>query len=306
LEGRVDKFLAFMRRYLVFVGGAVGSVLLAGGVLADPSTKGGTVLVALGGSMLAASLLALISLTREDLLEALFRQGVIEVFPSRIVRCGDGYWRTLLAGTTREYRVLGVANHGYIGQTAKEERYEELFRDALGRGVVVEFLWLSPDTPIAERREIEEGRRTRSDTVKSIMFFWGLRKRLGDDEARSRLLLKEHKHLPSCGLTKSDDSLTVTHYVAGQDNQDAPGWILTAAEYPFYRRALAFLTRRRARPDLVEVYFNTYREVQAEAVELTDERIDALGTLLAEKFSVDLPSEADKRQEQHPEADNES
>lgn len=102
----------------------------------DPSSKGGTVLISLGGSILAASVLALISLSREDLLEGLFRQGVVEVFPSRLGRCPDEYWVSLLASASREYRVLGVANHGYIGPVAKEERYERLFREAIDRGVV--------------------------------------------------------------------------------------------------------------------------------------------------------------------------
>lgn len=306
MEGRLDSFVGFVRRYSVIASGTLGAILLFAGVVPlDPQTRGGTVLVALGGSILAASVLTLLSLSRDDLLDALFRQGVIEVFPSRIVRCNDGYWRALLGRTSREYRVLGVANHGYIGQAAKEERYDGLFRAALERGVEVELLWLKPDTPIAERREIEEGRRTRSDTVKSMLFFWELRSRVVDAEARGRLLLKEHAHLPSCGLTRSDDRLTVTHYVPGQDNQDSPGWILTAAEYPFYRRALAFLTRDGARSELVEVYLSTYQEVQAGAVELTERRIEELRQLVDE-YSVDLPSEADNRQERHPEADDDS
>jgi hypothetical protein len=299
----INGFVDFVRRYVLFVGTSFGLVLLAGGVLAQPTSDLGTVLVGLGGSIVAASVLALISLSREDLLEALFRQGVIEVFSSRIGRCRDSYWRDLLSSTSREYRVLGVANHGYIGQAAKEERYTRLFTEAVARGVQVEFLWLSPNTATAQRREIEEGRKTRSDTVKSILFFWELRNSLPEPH-RERLSLKLHEHLPSCGLTRSDDRLTVTHYIAGQDNQDAPGWILTAAEYPFYRRALAFITRERSQAELVEAYLNTYREVQAQTKEITDEVIADLRRHLEDDFSVDLPSEADNRRERHPEADN--
>lgn len=298
----VQGFVDFVRRYVLFAGTTFGLLLLGGGFLAHPASRGGTVLVSLGGSVVAASVLALISLSREDLLEALFRQGVIEVFPSRIGRCGDSYWRQLLGSTSREYRVLGVANHGYLGRTAKEERYRRLFTEAVARGVHAEFLWLDPTTPIAERRELEEGRQTRADTVRSIQFFWDLRRALPPAH-QGFLDLKLHRHLPSCGITISDDRLTITHYIAGQDNQDAPGWILTRAEYPFYRRALAFFLRERSQAQLVEAYLNTYREVQAEAIDLTDERLEDLQERLAREYSVDLPSEADKRREQHPEAD---
>jgi hypothetical protein len=57
------------------------------------------------------------------------------------------------------------------------------------------------------------------------------------------------------------------------------------------------------RAELIEVYLNTYREVQAEAVELTETRIEELRRRLQEEYDVALPSEADRRQERHPEAD---
>jgi hypothetical protein len=86
---RADVFMAFVRRYVLFVGGALGIGLLTVGVGVDPRTRGGIVLVAVGGSVFAAFVLSLISLSREDLLDALFRQGVVEVFPSRLDRCKD-------------------------------------------------------------------------------------------------------------------------------------------------------------------------------------------------------------------------
>ena len=300
MDGRLDQFVTFAQRYAVFAGGFLGAALLAAGVLVDPTSNGGAVLVGLGGSIFAAFVLALISLARDDLLDALFRQGVVEAFPSRLARCKDEYWRGLVEGVRREYRVMGVANHGYIGAVAKEERYRQLFRSAVERGVTIEFIWLSPSTELAIIREGEEGRATRADTVKSILFFWKLREEL-DPEARERFILKEHQHNPSCGLTQSDDSLTVTHYLVGQDNLDSPGWMLTATAYPFYRRVLAFLRRKGQRPDLVEVYLNTYREVQAKAVSLTADRVADLEARLSAEYDVGKPSESDRRKEKFEE-----
>jgi hypothetical protein len=295
----LDRTFAFVRRYVLFVGGALGAIVLGAGIYFDPHTKGGTVLVAVGGAMVAAFLIALISLSRDDLLDRLFRQGVVEVFPSRVARCHDEYWRRLLERVSREYRVLGVANHGYTGTAQKRTRYEHLIRAAVERGVTVELLWLSPTAPVAPLREQEEGRATRADTVNSIVFFWGMRDRLGP-LLRDRLVLREHEHVPSCGLTRADDTLTVTHYVPGQDNLDSPGWILTTTPYPFYRRALAFVTRQDLSADLVEVYLNTYSEVEANSTEITQERVTELEARLAE-YDVGKPSEADNREAQFPE-----
>ena len=258
--------------------------------------------MAVGGAIFAAFIIAIISLSRDDLLDALFRQGVVEVFPSRIARCNDQYWRRLLSGAKREYRVLGVANHGYTGGASKRERYEHLVTAAVARGVIVEFLWLSPTTPAAELREVEEGRSTRADTVRSIQFFWNLRQHL-DEPSRSRLILREHEHMPSCGLTRADDQVTVTHYVPGQDNLDSPGWILTMSAYPFYRRLFSYLKRDDIAAELVEVYLNTYDEVQKNSEEVSQPRIDELAAKLGEFSAGGKPSEADNRQQRFPQAD---
>lgn len=154
------------------------------------------------------------------------------MFPSRIDRCKEHYWRSLLETVSREYRVLGVANNGYTDTASKRERYKQLIAAAINKGAVVEFLWLSPTADVAKLREKEEGRATRLDTCKSILFFWELKSELGPT-AQDRLVLREHEHIPSCGITQADSRLTVTHYVPGQDNLDSPGWILTATPYPF-------------------------------------------------------------------------
>ncbi|HTW40974.1 MAG TPA: hypothetical protein VMD79_01505 [Solirubrobacteraceae bacterium] len=93
----VDAVLTFVRRYVMFVGGALGTVLLAAGVYVDPRTRGGTVLVAVGGAVVAAFVLALISLSRDDLLDALFRQGLSKCSPAASIAAkstiGEVYWR---------------------------------------------------------------------------------------------------------------------------------------------------------------------------------------------------------------------
>jgi hypothetical protein len=269
------------------------------GIEAGPTTDAGTVLVGLGVGLLAAFLLALLSLNREDLLESLFRQGVIEVFPSRVVRTKDEYWRRLLGDARRHYRVLGVANHGYTGTEAKKEAYGALIRSALDRGVSVEFIWLSPTCDAALLREQEEGRATRKDIVTSILWFWSMREGL-DAQLQERCELKEHTHMPSCGITHADDNLTVTHYVPGQDNLDSPGWILTEASYPFYRRMLAFFQPDWARPELVSVYLNTYKQAAGTATTIDADRIAVLRAKLPE-YEVGKPSEEDLRQQRFPE-----
>ena len=295
MEGRLDSFVGFVRRYVLFAGGTLGVLLLAVGVYVGPHTRGGTVLVAIGAGIVAAFVLALISLSRDDLLDALFRQGVLEVFPSRIGRCKEEYWRGLLERVSREYRVLGVANNGYTDTAPKRENYKHLIAAAISRGAIVEFLWLSPTAPAATLREAEEGRATRLDTYKSIQFFWDIKNEL-DPKVQSQLVLREHEHMPSCGITQADNQLTIAHYVPGQDNLDSPGWILTATPYPFYRRVVALLRRHDTRTQLVDVYLNTYKEVQASSKEINADRIADLEARRPE-FDVGLPSQADNRRE---------
>jgi hypothetical protein len=295
MDRRLDEFGGFLRRYVLFVGGSLGAALLIGGWIASPHTGGGTVLIAVGGAVFAAVVLSVISLSREDLLDALFRQGVVEVFPSRHERCKDVYWRDLLMRVSREYRVLGVANNGYTGPTAKEEAYTQLFTAAIVRGVLVEILWLSPTADVAVFREAEEDRATRLDTYKSILFFWNMRTKL-DATVRDKLVLREHEYIPSCGITQADTRFTVTHYVPGQDNLDSPGWILTATAYPFYRRVAAFLRLRDSGTELVAVYLDTLKEVQAKSKLITEDRIKELESK-RDEFDRGLPSQADRRRE---------
>ena len=54
----VEPAVNFIRRYVLFVGGALGVVLLLAGVYLKPRTTGGTVLVTIGGAMFAAFMIA--------------------------------------------------------------------------------------------------------------------------------------------------------------------------------------------------------------------------------------------------------
>jgi hypothetical protein len=191
--------------------------------------------------------------------------------------------------------VLGVANNGYTGTTAKEEAYTQLFLAAITRGALIEIMWLSPDAEVAEFREAEEDRATRLDTYKSILFFWNIRTKL-DSALHEKLVLREHKYIPSCGITQADTRFTVTHYVPGQDNLDSPGWILTATAYPFYRRVAAFLRLRDGSTELVTVYRDTLKEVQANSTLITEDRIKALESKEHE-YDHGRPSQADRRRE---------
>jgi hypothetical protein len=295
MDRRLGEFAGFVRRYVLFVGGALGIALLAVSFFLDPRTRWGTVFVAIGGAIFAAFVLSVISSTREDLLDALFRQGVIEVFPSRLARCKDVYWHELLARVSKEYRVLGVANNGYTGTTVKEETYTQLFMAAIARGALVEIMWLSPDAEVAAFRETEEGRATRLDTYKSILFFWNVQTKL-DVAFRDKLVLREHEYIPSCGITQADTRFTVTHYVPGQDNLDSPGWILTATAYPFYRRVAEFLRLWDSNTELVDVYRATLKEVETKSKLITEDRIKELKSKRHE-YDQGLPSQADRRRE---------
>jgi hypothetical protein len=297
MAGTWEGIARAIRRYVVAVSGAVGAGLLGGGVWAGTTTPTGTVLVSVGGAIVAASALALISVTREDLLETLLREGVEYVFKSRRTYCNDDFWDSLLRSTRGHYRVLGVANHAYLGTQPKKDRFEPLFRAAVIRGVTVELLWLNPNTSLAEARESEEGRATRSDITEAILWFWSLKNSL-PHEANRRLVLKEYVFIPSCGMTWADGQLIVTHYVVGQENLDSPGWVLNTMPYPLYRRLLATIHVSQPQPSpLAQAYLDTYREVEVKSTPISQDRIDELTERWPEFQAVGKPSEAKLREE---------
>ena len=282
----------FQRRSLALAVVAAG-LLLALGIATGPEDTFGIISVSLSTGILASAIVAAVALEREDFAQAISDLGVQSLFKDRKSEFDDGYWLGLLRSSNSSFRVLGVANHGYINdEQAKEESRQEFLR-AVRQRKSIEILWLTPDdNPAADMREKEEQRSTRRDTVNAIEFFWELREGLTEEE-QQRFSLKEYKALPTCGITWADNQLVVTHYLSGRLNLRAPGFVLGSSLFRYDRFVKALGLSQDTSPPLAQVYARNYREVAGKSSPLTGERLTQLRTF--RETLPELPSESELR-----------
>lgn len=252
-------------------------------------------------SILASVVVAATALEREEFAQGILDLGVQQIFHDRLTDIDQGIWTQLLRDTRGHFRVLGMANHGYLSSNEAQQLTAESLRTALGRPKVeVEFLWLNPNNDAAMLRESEEGERgLRRDICTSIVFFWGLRKELPREQAE-RFSMREYNNLPTCGLTWSDHFMVVTHYLAGELNLRAPGLVLTTSLPRFDRLVARFRHRASTAPALAGSYSANYQEIASDTWSraVDDERVAELEHLRGELVETqkDKRSEAELRQ----------
>jgi hypothetical protein len=287
-------FVSALRKRATLIAGVFGVALAAIGAALGIDCLLGVLTLGVGTSLIAAAFYTLLAEFRQEFADRLLEQGLVDLFPSRLRRFEEGFWPNLIDSTNDHYRVLGVANHGYMRREEPRQESRRALLAALERGVVVEILWLNPERRLAADREREEKRATRRDIVDSIDWFWNLRKGLGED-LQARLRLKLHAAIPSCGLTWADDRLIVTHYIAGQNNLDSPGMVLSTSALGLFRPLRRLAPGHTRRAALAQAYINTYKEVEAQATELSETGVAAL-LLKRPTWDTGDPSEGDLRE----------
>lgn len=262
------------------IASVTGLALVIIAIAVDPQSNAGVILVSLGTGVLTSTIVAAIALEREEFLHTVLGLGVQEIFDDRAKAFDNEFWNALVDSTRYRYRVLGVANHGYLRNQTIRDQTTEAFLEATRRGVDVEVLWLNPEHMLATIREEEEGvRGTRDDTINSIIFFWELHEQLADDE-KPRLSLREHTAMPTCGITWSDDFVMVTHYLAQKLNLGSPGLVLGPSMSLLDRLVLRLRRRQPVHPKITEAYMSNYREIAESSTEITSERVEQLRSLL--------------------------
>jgi hypothetical protein len=305
MKSRPDTLTAglfALRRRTLLAAAAFAFALLVAGWFLKPDTRPGIVLLGLATSILAAVGLAFAAAEREEFGQRILDLGVQAIFDDRLKDLKEEWWTELLGRTKREFRVLGVANHGYLNRQEAKRATEAALQKALTRkGAEVEFLWLDPEHALAELREEEEKRSLRSDTCESIIFFWELREKLSDEQ-KGRFSMRCYNAVPTCGLSWADDYVVVTHYLAGQLNLRAPGIVLQGS-FPWYERPLSRFRRGdTSTPDLAKKYTENFQEIAGDewsrpVDESCVERLRELHTTLAGS-SGEKRSEADFRKEE--------
>jgi hypothetical protein len=263
----------------------MGVLLVVVGSAIGVSAALGVIGLGVGSALIASATYSALYYWREDLAENFLRLGVEEVFVNRKERFTDDDWSGLVRSVRTHYRVLGVANHGYIHNPVIGVRTAEDFRFALSRGVIIEILWLKPDYSMAKERARQERQRdTIADTIRSMRWFWELRESLSEP-LRINLRLKEYEDIPHTGVTWADSRMIVTLYMAAALNLESPGIILSRSGW------LARITRD---DELTRLYEDHYTVISETASELTAARIAVLKDLYDQQHEEGV-SEADLR-----------
>ena len=287
---------AFERKSLRLIG-CMGLLLLLLGVVLRPTTTTGAIAISIATSLIASVIVAAFALEREAFAQAILDLGVERLFRDRKRDFEDAFWTELVRSCRNHYRVLGTANHGYWhDEQTREDTTRTLVDAIVKRSVDVEFLFLRPDSDLCRRRGQEEKRDTIKDTLVSIDHFWNLRDGLPATH-RERLVLKEYDVTPSCGITWVDDTMLVTHYLAGRNNLGSPGLLLRSGG-PSMDTLFRSPVGDEAAAPLTDVYVRNFKEIASseKSAVLTEQRVSELRLLLAEMTGPSV-SEADLRKE---------
>lgn len=250
-------------------------------------------LLAIGGAVLAAAILAYLALPTEEIAQYLWDRGLSDVFLNRRNDLPTEFWLGLINKSRHHFKTLGPAHHGYLSDHDTREAFNAAFRNAINRGVEIELLWLKPESDEAKIRESEEGRDTRWDAVDAMEFFSGFKAQVAA-KPTGRLTMWEYVATPSCGIVWADNQVVVTHYLSPKPNLFAPGLILRQTEpQPKGPRKLLnqVLPRTKQLPD---IYTGMYNEIREKATEITAERLAAL-VELKPSYQIKKISEANLR-----------
>jgi hypothetical protein len=198
----------------------VGLVLEVGGIAMWKEWQPwSSVLVGVGGSVLATVLVGFLGPDGDEVYQAFLRLGVREFYSSR-KGVPDDRWVTWLREAQQHFIQLGQSN----GNWCKDHGFPAALLERVRAGVEVEFFFLDPTGDAAKVRSKEDRTKVdplRTRTKASIREVWRIRQELPEG-IRERLKLYVYNATPSLGLTWWDTTMTVTHYLAGLENLTSP------------------------------------------------------------------------------------
>lgn len=217
--------LAIQQNSEVMLVGLLGVLFVVAGIVAacrniNPVTW--SVLIGIGGSLIAAALTTFFSPLSRDLYQKFVSMGVEDVYPSRD-DIPKHNWCEWLRSCRKSCMLLGTANHNWC----RDPDFRSTLLDRLRAGVIVRVLFLDPDPEgkaIKTRAKEDKGRNTNKAVRESIKAMWEIRQELSEEpKAQARLELRVYDKTPSSGMTWVDDRfMIVTHYLAGFANLTSP------------------------------------------------------------------------------------
>lgn len=215
--------IAIQQNSEVVLVGLVGMLFIVAGIVCacrhfDPVTW--SVLIGIGGSLLAAALTTFFSPLSRDLYQKFVGLGVEDVYPSRD-DIPKRNWCNWLRSARKRCLLLGTANNNWC----RDPDFAPTLLERLRSGVTVIVLFLDPEgKAVRTRAEEDKGRNTGKAIRASIKEMWEIRRQLeGEKASQDRLQLRVYDATPSSGMTWVDDSfMIVTHYLAGFANLTSP------------------------------------------------------------------------------------
>jgi hypothetical protein len=264
------------RALKLYITALIGVIVLLIGAYCRSGTIPNVILLAVGATILASDAFIYITTDRRDLASEVLQLGIQSAFLDRRQALTNDDWTNIIRCSRHTYKVLGVANHGYM-RAANEQQSQEALLGALSRGVEVAILWLDPLSDFMVQREAEEGKReTKADAISAIEWFWNLRESISSADQKERLQLKTYKALPTGGITwVDDDLLIVTHYLASEPDKTCPGFIL-AKESPVLRWLVTYEVNQLNRKQLAEKYIENFKTIDKASELLDQSRVDIL------------------------------
>lgn len=135
-------------------------------------------------------------------------------------------WNAIIHGATRELWLYGMAEYGY----ATDANVPPILHRATGRGCQVRVLLLSPDSPVPDAIDHDEGHppgtlaaRTRA----ALSRFTIMRRQCGP-----RMRIRVYDGYPTVSVVRGDDAMLVTPYMRFFIGSNSPTFEFRAREAP--------------------------------------------------------------------------
>ncbi|HTZ73135.1 MAG TPA: hypothetical protein VMB47_04385 [Candidatus Aquilonibacter sp.] len=232
-RGRWEKTLTWFRMHSQVAGFVLGLVIA--GVAASLWYRKmlgeiwGSFLVGVGAAIIAAAVFAYLSPFNEPAFRRFLSLSIDYFWPSREA-IEENYWVDHLHNATEKCFLLGIAHGGWC----RDRRFAPTLSERLDHGLLFKMFFLNPESSAAALRADEEkkqpnGRDTREQIRNSIKIMWELRGTL-EAGPRARVFLYVYTATPSCGLTWIDQTMLVTHYLAGLPDVTSPALLLSPPE----------------------------------------------------------------------------
>src|SRR5438552_7868966 len=173
--------LAIQQNSEVLLVGLLGVLSVVAGIVAaclNVNPVAWSVLIGIGGSLIAAALTTFFSPLSRDLYRKFISLGVEDVYPSRD-DIPKRNWCNWLRNSRKACMLLGTANNNWC----RDPDFAPTMLERLRAGVKIMVLFLDPNgTAIQTRAGEDTGRNTEKAIRESIKMMWGIRKELEEEK----------------------------------------------------------------------------------------------------------------------------